>query len=64
MPNQKGVSGYLKNKHRTLKELNDAIDVSDDKTPDNAVDAASEAIEKEYEESIGITDRIRNIFKD
>ena len=64
MPNQKGVSRYIKPKQYTIKELNDAIDVSDDKAPDNAVDAASEAIEREYEESVGVTDRIRNIFKD
>jgi hypothetical protein len=60
---QYGVSGYAKDKKRTLKEL-DAIDPNYKKDRDdmNPVDKVQEDLNRANENAKGITERIRNIF--
>lgn len=60
----KGTSGYLKKKGKTLKELNKALDTSQNTPADNAADEASRQMDRERDDYHGITDRIRNIFND
>ena len=56
---QKGVSGYGKSKKKTLKELDEAMDITPKSNP---IDRVQDQLNHENEESKGITDRIRNIF--
>ena len=52
----KATSGYLKPKKKTLKELEEALDI-------NPIDAKQHEMDKEEEDRKGITDHIRDIFK-
>ena len=53
---QGGVSSYLKNKKSTLKELEAMSEGV------NPIDQAASVMDREEEESKGITDYIRSIF--
>jgi len=55
----KGASGYLKSKKRTLKE----IDAMTGEGAKNELDQVQQVMDREDEDSKGITDHIRNIFK-
>lgn len=54
---EKGTSGYLKSKKRTLRELEAATGET------NQLDQVQQVMDREDEDSKGITDHIRNIFK-
>ena len=56
---QKGTSGYLKSKKRTLREL----DAATGEGAKNELDQVQQVMDREDEDSKGITDHIRNIFK-
>lgn len=56
---QKGVSSYVKNKKRTLKELDQATDYREN----NTIDDQAKQMDYEDEERKGITDYIRHIFE-
>ena len=56
---QKGTSGYLKSKKKTLREL----DAMTDPNAKNELDQVQSVMDREDEESKGITQHIRNIFK-
>lgn len=60
---QKGTSGYLKSKHKTTKELDEIFNEDRSEPEANAVDDGMAQVEREEEESRGITQRIRNIFE-
>jgi len=55
---QKGVSGYLKSKKKTLKEL----DAATGEGVTNELDRVEQVMDREDEDSKGITNHIRNIF--
>ena len=63
MAKQIGVSGYAKDKRKTLKEL-DMADPNYEKKMKgmNPIDKVQEQLNHDDEEEKGITDRIRNIF--
>lgn len=52
----KGTTGYLKNKKKTLRELDEMLG------EDNSIDNKQHEMDRANEESKGITDRIRDIF--
>jgi len=54
---QKGTSGYLKSKKKTLRELDAATGET------NELDQVQSVMDREDEDSKGITQHIRNIFK-
>jgi hypothetical protein len=60
---QYGVSGYIKDRKRTLREL-DAADPNTKKEEDdmNPVDRVQEEMNRANDTAKGITERIRNIF--
>ena len=53
----KGTSGYGKKKGQTIKELEEALDTR------NPIEKEEEEMNKQHEESRGITQRIRDIFE-
>lgn len=59
----KGTSGYLKPKGQTKKELDKVFNEDRSEPEDNAIDDGMAQQEREQEESVGITQRIRNIFE-
>jgi hypothetical protein len=59
--NQYGASGYGKDKRKTLKEL-DSVDPNYNTKDMNPVDKVQEQMDRDNEDSRGITERIRNIF--
>jgi hypothetical protein len=60
---QYGVSGYAKDKKRTLRELDMADpNYKEKQNKMNPVDKVQSQLDREDEESKGITERIRNIF--
>ena len=54
---QKGVSNYLKSKKKTLRELDAATGET------NKIDQVQQVMDREDEDSKGMTDHIRDIFK-
>lgn len=63
MAEKMGKMGSYQNKKKVLENLDKAGDISGKKDI-NPIDVLAEEVEKEEEESKGITDYIRNIFKD
>lgn len=59
----KGTSGYMKNKKKTIKEMDQMSSGEQEKLEKaNPIDKAVAQEQRADEESRGITDTIRNVF--